>query len=124
VEHPERITAKSIDSERNAEVRRVMLERMGEARYLVESGAECIHQDETGWLYRREMSNDEPILMVKVRNSTPEPDGSVKEYWLRVAPNLAPLGIQDARPQPLTARNAVASTFGLYGKDYHPQIET
>jgi hypothetical protein len=63
--------------------------------------------------------------MVKVRNSTPEPDGSVKDYFLRVHPQLRPMidgGLGD--PQPMTARNAVASTFGLRGEEYHPTVET
>jgi hypothetical protein len=50
--------------------------------------------------------------MVEVRNSTPEPDGSVKHYWLRVPPHCK------------TASKAVAWTFGLSVKDYAPKRET
>ena len=39
--------------------------------------------------------------MVEVVNSTPEPDGSRKTYFLRVPPTIG------------TAREAVAWTFGL-----------
>lgn len=51
-------------------------------------------------------------VMVKVRNSTPEPDGSVRDYWLRVPPDLR------------TARAAVAWTFGLEPTEYAPAVET
>jgi hypothetical protein len=121
---PETITAAEINTERNSEVRRVMLSRFGESRYIAEIGAECVHRDETGELYVVPHDGDEPLTMVKVRNSTLEPDGTVKDYWLRVAPDLKPLGIAGARAQNLTARNAVASTFGLRGSQYAPQVET
>jgi hypothetical protein len=50
--------------------------------------------------------------MVEVLNSTPEPDGTRKTYFLRVPPNLR------------TAREAVAWTFGLAGSQYRPERET
>ena len=58
--------------------------------------------------------------------SRPEPDGSFKHHFLRVDPHLRPL-LPDGsfgQPQPLTARNAVASTFGLRGDEYAPERET
>ena len=76
------------------------------------------------------------MMMVKVVNSTPEPNGSFKDYFLRVHPELKPLpsrpmNSQEARDwfakqkgQELTARNAVASTFGLRGEEYAPEVET
>ena len=141
VMHPETLTAAQIDAEENAEVRRVMLERFGMSRYILESGAKPQHQDEFGILYRRELANDEPIVMVRVLNSTPEPDGSLsmeeamqvfgeakvkrqltilgwdkparwKEYWLRVPPNMQ------------TAHEAVAWTFGKTPATYNPDWET
>jgi len=112
IKAPETITAAEIDGEQNAEVRRVMAERYGLARYLADSGAKQIHCDSAGTLYRKDLPGDEPIVMVKVRNSTPEPDGSVKDYMLRVPPTIK------------TARAAVAWTFGVEAKDYRPAIET
>ena len=141
VMHPETLTVAQIDAEENAEVRRVMLERFGISRYIVESGSTPQHQDEFGVLYRRELANDEPIVMVRVLNSTPEPDGSLsmeeamqvfgetkvkrqltilgwnkparfKEYWLRVPPDMQ------------TAHEAVAWTFGKTAATYHPDLET
>jgi hypothetical protein len=104
---PESLTTQEINTEANAEIRRVMLERFGYQRYLLESGAKRIAVDELGELYRTEVPDDEPLVMVKVKNSTPEPDGSFKDYWLRVPP-----GIQKAR-------DAVAWTFGYQnGREY------
>jgi len=39
-----------------------------------------------GELYFAEVPGDEPLVMVKVMNSTLEPDGSPKPYFLRVHP--------------------------------------
>ena len=59
-------------------------------------------------------------------NSSLEPDGSRKTYHLRVHPELRPLlpGDQLGAPQKATCQNAVASTFGLRGEEYAPEIET
>jgi len=124
--HPEQIAVSRIDSEGNAEVRRVLMERYGEARYLQDSGAKPIHCDKYGVLYRKEIPDDEPLVMVRVENSTPEPDGSTKTYFLRVNPECRPL-LEDGtmgEPQKMTARNAVASVHGLRGEEYAPAIET
>jgi hypothetical protein len=130
IDHPEKITCEGIDAEKNAEIRRVMIERYGQARYLVDSGAKEIHKDDFGTLYRKDIPGDEALVMVKVVNSTPEPDGSFKDYFLRVHPELRPLLSQTAGrnqlgdPQRMTAQNAVASTFGLRGEEYAPALET
>ena len=110
--HPEMISVARIDGETNAEVRRVMLERYGESRYLADSGAMPVHTDGYGTLFRKEIPDDEPIVMVRVINSTPEKDGQRKTYMLRVPPTIE------------TAHAAVAWTFGLDAKDYHPDVET
>lgn len=132
IENPELITVKIIEDELNAEVRRVMIDRYpgGAAQYLVDSGAEEIHRDDWGILYRKDLKNlngknpmasgrwidqwhdEEPIVMVKVVNSTPEPDGSFKDYWLRVPPDME------------TARQAVAWTFGHEENTYSPVAQT
>src|SRR5262249_35295456 len=69
---PDWITVGHIETERNAEVRRIMIERFGQSKYLQESGASEIHKDDYGTLYRKEIPGDEPLVMVKVVNSTPE----------------------------------------------------
>ncbi|MGW1891305.1 DUF6745 domain-containing protein [Streptomyces sp. NPDC002004] len=106
------LTPRRIREEENAELRRVMLEYYGYDRYLEESGAEPVQRDEAGVLWRIELDGDEPLVMVEVVNSTPEPDGTHRTYWLRVPPRTR------------TAREGVAWTFGLEEADYAPAKET
>lgn len=87
------LTPDRIRLEENAELRRVMLEHYGYDRYLAESGAVPLHRDETGVLWSIPMPGDENVVMVEVVNSTPEPDGTSRTYWLRVP-----------RPRPRPAR--------------------
>lgn len=137
IEQPSSITVERIEGETNIEVRRAMIERYGLDRYMKDSQTELLHQDATGLLYRKQVANDEAIVMVRVLNSTPEPDGTLsrdealgifgemahaalhapanarfKEYTIRVPPNMT------------TAHEAVAWTFGLTAEDYHPALET
>jgi hypothetical protein len=112
VEDPGRITVADIERERNVEVRRVKLERFGQGRYLIESGARVVHRDDFGILLWKDFPNDEPLVMVKVVNATPEPDGTCKDYFLRVPPHMQ------------TAREAVAWTFGKTPVNYRPTYES
>ena len=109
---PQSLTPAEIDAEKNAEVRRVMIERYGQDHYLMESNAKEIHRDEFGVLYRKEIAGDEALVMVKVVNSTPEPDGRFKDYFLRVPPTIT------------RAREAVAWTFGKAEADYQPVAQS
>ncbi len=106
------VTVERIRTEENAELRRVLLEHYGYERYLADSGAEPVHRDETGVLWRIQLPDDEPVMMVEVVNSTAEPDGTFRTYWLRVPPSTA------------TARAGVAWTFGTTEQEYRPQRET
>jgi hypothetical protein len=106
------LTPDRIRAEENAELRRVMLEYYGYERYLTDSGARPVHRDETGTLWRIDLDGDEPVVMVEVLNSTPEPDGTRRTYWLRVPPSTR------------TARAGVAWTFGLHADAYAPLRET
>jgi hypothetical protein len=114
---PDSITVERIDAQTNAEVRRVMIERFGPKRLVREGGALLVDEDEVGRLWRRPFpgsrwQSPEPLVMVEVRNATPEPDGSVRTYFLRVPPTMQ------------SARAAVAWTFGLHGSAYEPVVET
>jgi hypothetical protein len=124
------LTLERILKESNAEVARVMVSLYGEARFLRDVGAEVVHQDDFGTLYRYRL-HGRNLLMVKVVNSTPQPDGSFKNYFLGVHPELRPLPpvgtsawFADHPPQALTARNAVASTFSMTGEEYSPDVQT
>ena len=135
IERPQEINAAKIDAERNAEVRRVMLERFGTERYMRESGAAVIAElPDThamvglrgARLIKRELPDDEPIVMVDVVNSSPEPDGSFRRYMLRVDPNAyggkASTDVLAAMAS--TWRNADGSLLFKRPQDYRPSVET
>ena len=109
---PESITIAEIESEQNVEVRRVLINLYGTDRYLMDSGAQEIHRDDFGVLYRKDFPEDQSLVMVKVANFTPEPDGSFRDYFLRVPPEME------------RARQAVAWTFGREEDDYSPALQT
>jgi hypothetical protein len=118
IRQPETITVAAIDDAANVETRRVLVERYGEARLIREGGAELVHEDETGRLWRRSFGTEyswprreEPVVMVEVQNATLETDGSRRTYFLRVPPTVR------------TAREAVAWTFGLGAIEYRPSAE-
>jgi hypothetical protein len=112
IEAPETLTIAQIEQETNAEVRRVMIERYGLSKFLLDSNARKISEDDFGILYRKPVAGDEDIVMVKVVNSTAEPDGSFKDYFLRVPPDIK------------TAKQACAWTFGLSEKEYDLELQT
>lgn len=101
-----------IEREQNIEIRRHLIEVYGVEQYLKDAEAVKIDQDSCGVLYRKDFLLDEPLKMVKVLNSTPEPDGSQRYYYLRVPPNVE------------TAREAVAWTFFMTADEYDPDVET
>jgi hypothetical protein len=112
VMRPESLTGGQIRDEPNAEVRRVMVERFGHERFIRESGARLVQEDDVGKLWRTEIDDDEPVVVVEVLNSTPEPDGSVRSYMLRVPPATR------------TAREGVAWTFDVPEDVYEPVVQT
>jgi hypothetical protein len=147
IERPKKISVPGIEGEKNAEVRRVMLERYGIARFLKDAGAKLIHQDHAGQLFRKELTDDEPLVMVRVLNPTPEPDGTLSESEARAAfgdamvdanlTSMVRIGFAQRFENPRfkeyfirvhpgckTAQEAVAWTFGMKPADYRPQIET
>lgn len=109
--HPEGITVERIEKQSNVELRRVLTSLYGQARYMKDSGATLVHQDERGKLWRKKRTEDADLLMVEVVNSTPEPDGSARSYMLRVPPHVR------------TASAAVAWTFSMRPGEYRPQVE-
>ena len=133
VEAPENITWMEVRDENNAEVRRVMLARYGEARYLRDAGATLVHEDEFGQLYRIEIPDDEPLEMVRVINSTPEPVGTeLAEGYVPRAGRVHKVYTLRVQPGSKTAQEAVASTWRypdgtrVFPKadDYRPVLET
>lgn len=63
------------------------------------------------------------MLVVELTNSTVDADGQRRIYHVPCLPGLRPMDLDGVagevgNEQELTALNAVASTFGMYGKDY------
>ena len=109
---PETLTAAEITSESNAELRRVMIERMGYDRFAAEAGASVLDEDtDPGGmrqLLRVELADDEPL--VGLRCSCPS---TGNEYLLRVPPST-------------TSCHQAAAWLAGYDDpaDYAPIIET
>jgi len=122
--NPESITIDKIKEENNAEIRRIMVDKIGFQRYIEESGLKSIHKDEYGELYKSELEDDEPLVVVKVINSTAEPDGTFKEYFLRVPPNEDKDPFKIIKGDTIRARQAIAWTFKKQEFEYCPSIET
>ena len=127
IERPDLITVALIDAETNAETRRIMIDKFGAARFVTEGGGQLIDNDPVhGKLWRRNRKDDSPILMLEVQNPTVEPDGTVRTFWLRVHPECRPFRSRDkflGDPQPLTALNARASTWGLTGEVFADRLQ-
>lgn len=139
-------THADIASERNVELRRVMVDLYGMGRYLRDAGAKILHEDvdmggQQRRLLRLDSAGDEPYVVVQVVNSTPEPAETTvpreaavpgraqpavyKTYFLRVHPELRPM-LDDGgfgEPQLMTCQNAVASTAGLTGEEYRKLLK-
>lgn len=108
---PETLSALQIRQEPDPGVRRALISHYGPERIMREMGRR-VAQDKTGELWRVDDFDGEPLVMVRVINSSPEPDGSFKPYWLRVPPSTT------------SAHAGVAWTFGLSPMRYDPQVET
>jgi len=109
---PQDITVDKIDNERNVEIRRVMMGRYGESRYMQDSNATEIHRDDYGILYHKPQEDDEDIFMVRAINSSPEPNGEYKVYFLRVPPETK------------TAKAGLAWMSYQTEETYNPSVET
>ena len=110
IDQPDTITSQQVLAERNAEVRRVMIERMGLDRFISQANGRVLHTDQDGKrvLHRIQMEGDEPIVAVQVQCPS---TGQV--YFLRVPPQMD------------KCDKAVAWTFGFERvEEYQPIMET
>lgn len=112
IRHPQWITAQAALRERNAEVRRAMMERMGIERFVAEAGGDLLDQDADAGgertLRRIPLDGDEPVTAFVVRCPSTQ-----AIYVLRVPPTMR------------TCREAAAWTFGYDSPDaYAPETET
>ncbi|MBA3824948.1 MAG: hypothetical protein H0X24_13765 [Ktedonobacterales bacterium] len=109
--HPTTITAAQVLNEQNAEVRRVMLERMGLERFIAEAQPTVRDTDRDHGGSRRllqvAITDDEPLVTLQVRDPS-----TGKLYLLRVPPTMQ------------TCHQAAAWIAGFDNPDdYHPVIE-
>jgi hypothetical protein len=96
---------------RESELRR-MIDFYGWERYLKKLKAKVLCADEYGTLYRKRFITGEALAILSVKNSTAEPDGTFKTYYLRVPPTTR------------TTREAVAWTFSIEPNLYNPAVES
>ena len=127
VMRPDTITVEQIRAENNAEVRRVMIDRYGEERYIIDSGMRPVaHDEQFGTLYVEAQESGTPIAKIRVINRSPEPDGTFKPYWLDINPAHYS-GDAGRIPQAAVAstwRTADGSLAFANWRDYSPLVET
>lgn len=109
---PETLKSADVLAEKNAEVRRVLIERIGFERFLQDSQARVIHEDtDPGGprqLLQVDLHDDEPLVCVSVRCPS-----TGRHYLIRVPPTMT------------TCHQAVAWTAGFdKAEDYRPVVET
>ncbi|WP_294129627.1 DUF6745 domain-containing protein, partial [Sphingomonas sp.] len=129
ITRPQEITIEKIGAEKNVEIRRVMIERYGEERYIVDSGMKPVAHDERfGTLYVERAESGRPIAKIKVINRTAEPDGTFRSYWLSINPALYD-GDAGRIPQAAVAsswRTTPGGEILMFSdwREYAPEIET
>lgn len=82
IEDPAAITLERIQEERNSEIARVMLLQFGEERFLNQFTP--IGDPWRGSQLYEAVLGDRTLARIRCLNSTPEPDGTTKVYWLKV----------------------------------------
>lgn len=115
---PESITPAAIRRQRNQELRRIMMQQYGLERFMQADGGRVIDEDvdELGlprrlWFTRNGRAA-EAIVALEVQNSSLEPDGSRRTFYLRVPPHLQ------------RVVQAAAWTFSLEENEYKPRFQS
>ena len=110
--HPDQLTAKEALAEKNAEIRRVMIERMGYLRFAQESKAKVLDED-------RDSGGERQLLFIDLREDEPlvglacSCPSTGRQYFLRVPPKTK------------TCHEAAAWVAGFDNpKLYRPLLET
>jgi hypothetical protein len=111
---PDSLTITEVLAHPNTEVRYVGIKIVGMDKVLESNNTTIIHKDKqkNQILFQIKGIFDEPVSYVKVVNSTQEPDGTYKDYYLCVPPTVK------------TCQQAVAWTFRLEEQEYQPEQET
>ena len=111
IDNPEILTVDRVLGERNSEIRRVMVDRIGPDRFFAEARPEILDEDLDGQgmprrLLRIDVQDDEPYVVVEVK--CPSTD---RVYYNPVPPAMR------------TCLQAVAWRFDLAPEDYLPLME-
>jgi len=111
---PDSLTITEVLAHPNTEVRYVGIKIVGMDKVLDSENTTIIHKDKqkNQILFQIKGIFEEPVSYVKVVNSTQEPDGTYKDYYLCVPPTVK------------TCQQAVAWTFRLEEQEYQPEQET
>jgi hypothetical protein len=111
---PETVTLQEVLAHPNTEVRFVGMKIVGMEKVMNDKKTKVIHRDdEKGQvLFQIKGIFQDPVSYVKVVNSTAEPDGTFKDYYLCVPPDMK------------TCQQAVAWTFRMNANEYAPSQET
>jgi hypothetical protein len=114
INKPQELDFETVIKHPNTEVRYVGIHLYGLDRMFEEKRLKIVHEtDEPArQLLRIDIGLSEPIMMLRVENSTAESDGTFRTYFLSVPPTMT------------TCEQAVAWTFGLEAKEYQPELET
>ena len=124
---PEKITLRHILKERNIEVRRVLIERFGQGKFIKELGAVKIHEDKFGTLWE---ASRERLLINQTDSLS---NGDVRQIF-GTQTRLKYVQVKDAStdreyflPVPSTmkrAKQSVAWTFKVEEEEYEPRQES
>jgi hypothetical protein len=104
---PNKLTASQVLEEKNAEVRRVLIEKIGFERFVDLAKPEIIDKSTIGELLKIKLQGDEDIVLLSVKDASTD-----RNYLLRVPPNMK------------TALQAKAWTFGFKENEFNPIVET
>ena len=112
--NPDLLTVEEVLANPNAEVRYVGVKIVGYDKIRKHKNTKTIDPcDKSGMeLFEIKGIFDEPVCYLKVINSTAEPDGTFKNYYLCVPPTMK------------KCKEAVAWTFGMESGEYAPSQET
>lgn len=115
---PSTIQVEDIIKNTNQEVRRVLLDLYGWDNFL-EKNKKCKKLDQavdsvggSMELYEIDLGNNDRYRMLRVTNSSPEPDGSFKKYVLHVGPEIN------------TCKDGLGWIHGMNPGEYQPLMET
>ncbi|MEL6269720.1 MAG: DUF6745 domain-containing protein, partial [Chloroflexota bacterium] len=112
ITHPETITADEVLAKPYWEVRRMMMERMGYKKFIMQANSTVLDRDGNvegeRQLVRIELDEHEPLVMLHVHDPS-----TAREYMMRVPPDMQ------------TCHQAAAWVAGFDDPDdYNPLVET